>query len=319
VLAATAGTASAQRPGKIPRVGVLHVGSAKEPAPVQRNPFERGLRELGWIPGSSVVIDYRYAEGNAAKLAEHAGSLVGAGADVIVARGAAAIEAARQASSTIPIVMSATNDPVNEGFVTNLSQPGGNITGIAMLVFELDGKRLELLREVFPNVSRVAVLANPHADVARYDERISALQSSARSLKMQLVMFEVRRMEELASAFAAISQARVDALLARADPQVIDLKRSEIVAIAAKLRLPAIYPWRFFAEAGGLISYGPSLPGFHHRSATYVSRILKGAKPGDLAIEQPTTFELVVNLKTAKALGIELPKALLFRADELIQ
>jgi putative ABC transport system substrate-binding protein len=319
LLAAAVSRAIAQQAGKIPRVGVLHPGSSKEAASVQREPFERGLRELGWVPGSTVLIDYRYAEGNAATLLELAIDLVRSGVNVIVARANPAIRAAQRATTTIPIVMSASDDPVAAGFAKSMSRPGGNITGIAVLLWELDAKRLELLKEAFPRIGRVAVISNPNNDVGRYEERVSALQGTARSLNLQLEMFEVRRTEELTGALASIGRAKVDALLVRGDPQVIDPKRPEIAAMAAKHRLPAIYPWRYFVEAGGVMSYGTSLPGFHYQSATYVSRILKGAKPGELAVEQPTKFDLIVNLKTAKALGIEIPKAVLFRADELIQ
>lgn len=305
--------------GKIPRVGVLFPGSSKEPAMVQRDPFERGLRELGWVPGSNVIVDYRFAEGNAAVLPEVAGYLVRSGVDVIVARGNAAAHAARRATSTIPIVISASDDPVAEGLVKNLSRPGGNVTGIALIAFELDGKRIELLREAFPGIARIAVLSNPASESKRDKDRISALRLSMQPVNLQVEVFEVHRAEELPSAFAAMGRARVDALLVRGDPAILDQYRVEIAAAAARLKLPAVYWWRFMAEAGGLMSYGESIPAFHHRSATYVSRILKGEKPGELAIERPTKFELVVNLKTAKALGVEIPKSLLFRADDLIQ
>lgn len=311
--------AAAQQAGKLARIGVLHPGSAKEGPSVQREPFERGLRELGWIPGSNVVIDYRYADGDAAKLPQLAAELVRSKADVIVARGVPAIRAARNASASIPIVMSASNDPVAEGLVQNLSRPGGNITGIALLTFDLDGKRLELLKETLPAIQRVAVIASPDNEPRGYKDRIAELRAGASALKVSIELFEVKRAEELAGAFASIERGRFDALMVRGDPRVTDPHRHEIVARANKLRLPAIYWWRFYAEAGGLMSYGESIPGFHHRSASYVSRILKGANAGDLAIERPSKFDLTVNLKAAKALGIELPKAILFRADEVIQ
>lgn len=313
-------SAQAQKQGKVPRVGVLHAGSSKEPPAAQREPFERGLRELGWVPGSTVLIDYRYAEGNAARLADLAADLVRSGVDVIVARAPVAIHAARKATTTIPIVMSAGgHDPVGDGVAKNLSRPGLNVTGILSLIAELDGKRLELLKETFPRASRVAVLANPNIDAGRYPKNFEVLKEKARSLNLQLQAFDITRADELPGALSAIGQAQVDALLVRGDPEVLDPRRSEIVAVAAKHRLPAVYPWRFFAEVGGLMSYGTSFPGMHHRAASFVSRILKGANAGDLAIEQPTKFDLVVNVKTAKALGLEIPKAVLFRADEIIQ
>jgi putative ABC transport system substrate-binding protein len=309
----------AQQAGQIPRVGVLHAGHSNEASSVQREPFERGLRELGWVPGSTVLIDYRYAEGNAARLVELAADLVRSDVRVIVARGNPAIHAARQASGTIPIVMSAGEDPEGAGFAKNLSRPGTNITGVTNLIYELDGKRLEVLKEAFSHISRVAVLVNPNFDGAKYEERQVALQAAARRLNLQAQVFEVRSTNDLASALLAISNAHVDALLVRGDPQVLDPNRTQIVAIAAKKRLPAIYPWRFFVEVGGLMSYGASLQRHHYRAATYVSRILKGANPAELAIEQPSKFDLIVNLKTAKSLGMEIPKAVLFRADEIIQ
>jgi putative ABC transport system substrate-binding protein len=319
VLATAAGRVVAQS-GKIPRVGLLSPGTAKEPDSLQREPFERGLRELGWVPGSNVLIDYRYAEGTAARLKELAVELARAGVDVIVARSPVAIHAARQATATIPIVMSATtDDPVADGTVKNLSRPGGNVTGLVAPVFDLDGKRLELMKETFPRIGRVGVLTNPNFETSLFQARNAALHTSARSVKLQIETFEVTKPEEIAGAFAAMRRAQVDAVLIRADRYILDSNWREIAAMAAQHRLPAMHPWRFFVEAGGLMSYGPSLAAIHHRSATYVSRILRGAKPGELAVEQPSKYELVVNLKTAKAMGIEIPKGVLFRADELIQ
>lgn len=311
------GSAHAQQAGKVFRVGVLRPGSAKEPAWVQREPFERGLRELGWNPGSNVVIEYRYAEGDAARLSQVAGELKSM--DVVVTAGAPAAAAIRAASPAVPIVMAASNDPIGEGHADNLARPGRNITGIAIFTFDMDGKRLELLKEAFPKVHRVALIANPTGETKSYRERIDELRGAARRMGVEIEVFEVTRREDIAGALAAIERGRFDALMARAEPRVMDLARHEIVATAAKLRLPAIYAFRFYAEAGGLMSYGESIPAFHHRSASYVSRILKGAKAGELAFERPTKFELIVNLKTAKALGFEIPKSVLFRADEVIQ
>ena len=318
VLAAAAGRVMAHS-GKIPRVGVLSPLSAKESAEAQREPFERGLRELGWIAGSNVLIEYRYAEGDISRLPALAGDLIRSGIDVIVARGNPAIHATRRATATIPIVMSAAEEPIAEGFVKSLSRPGANITGITILTIELDSKRLELLKEALPSIVRVAVLTNPKFDGARHDERMAALHSSARSLKLQLQMFEVTTAEAMTDVFGAIGRGKFDALLVRADAQIIDSNRQQVVELAAKHRIPAVYAWHFFPHLGGLMSYGPSLPGFHYRSATYVSRILKGANPAELAVEQPTKFDLVVNLKTAKAMGIEIAKGVLFRADESIR
>jgi putative ABC transport system substrate-binding protein len=313
------GVALAQQARRTPRIGVLHAGSAKEPPAIQREPFERGLREHGWIPGSTVIIEYRYAEGDADRLPQLAADLVRTDVDVIVARANAAIQAARRATTKIPIVMSAyAGDPAAEGIVKNHSRPGGNLTGLVGHL-ELDGKRLELLKEAFPRISRVAVVSNPSLDGGRSKERMAQLYDYARALKLQLQVFEIKRATEIAETFAAIHKANVDALLVRGDPEVLDPYRAEIAAQAARLRLPAVYWWRFFVDAGGLMSYGDSIPAFHYRSATYVGRILKGANPAELAIEQPTKFDLIVNLRTAKSLGVEIPKAVLFRADELVQ
>jgi putative ABC transport system substrate-binding protein len=316
-LAAAPGQAAAQR--KLARVGVLHPGSSKEAASIQREPFERGLREQGWKPGANILIDYRYGEGDSSRLPRLAADLVRSGVDVIVARSNPATIAARNATSTIPIVMSATDDPVAAGFVASMSRPGGNITGIAVLLWEFDAKRLEVLKEAFPRISRVAVLANPNLDGPRYHEYVAVLRRMAVPLKLQLEMFEIGRTEDLEGAFARMRGSQIDAILVRGDAQVLDHHRSEVAALAAKYKLPAIYTWRFSVDAGGLMCYSTSLPDFHYRSATYVSRILRGEKAGELPIEQPRKFELVINLKAAKAIGIELPKAVLFRADELIQ
>jgi putative ABC transport system substrate-binding protein len=311
--------ASAQPRVKVARVGVLHAGSSKEAAAVQREPFERGLRELGWVPGSNVRIDYRYADGDAAKLPQQAAELVRLGAVVIVARGGQAIRAARDATASIPIVMSAIDDPVGEGFAQNLSRPGGNLTGIALLAFDLDPKRLELLKETFPRLRRVAVLASPDNEPKGYPGRIAALRTDASALKVTIEILEVNRAEALSGAFAAIERGKFDALMVRPDPRVMDLNRQQIIAAANKLRLPAMYWWRLYTESGGLMSYGESIPGFHYRSANYVDRLLKGANAAELAIERPSKFDLTINLKTAKELGVEIPKAILFRADELLQ
>jgi putative ABC transport system substrate-binding protein len=312
-------TASGQPSGKTPRVGVLNPGSSGESLTVQREPFERGLRELGWTPGSNITIEYRYAEGGTARLAELAAELVRLPVDVIVARGPIAIRAARELTATIPIVMSSAADPVADGSIKNLARPGGNITGIANLVWELDSKRLELLKETLPGLKRLAVLGNPRMEQARYSQLQNALLATARSLNLQLQVFDVSQPHEIPAAFAAMEKARAGALLIQADTQVLEPNRPQVVAMARKHRVPAMYPWHFYTEIGGLMSYATSIPGFHHRSATYVDRILRGANPGDLPVEQPTKFELVINAKTARALGLTIPQSLLLRADQVIE
>ena len=311
--------AEAQPAGRTPHVAVLNPGSATEAPAVQREPFERGLRELGWLPGATIVIEYVYGDGSATQLAAVTADLVRRGVEVIVARGPVAIRAAREATTTVPIVMSAADDPVADGFVGTLARPGGNVTGIANIVSDLDGKRLDLLQEAIPGLARVAVLTNPTMRPDRNRELIAGLSSAARTRGLELQIFAVTRSEEIPAAFAAIARARVGALLVRADTQVLEPNRSMVTTMAIRHRLPAMYPWHFYAEVGGLMSYASSIPGFHHRSATYVDRILKGAKPGDLPVERPTTFELIINLKTAGLLGLSLPPSLLARADEVIQ
>ena len=311
--------AVAQQARRIPRVAVLYTGSSTENAAVQREPFERGLRELGWVPGANIVIEYRYGDGTVERLTAAATELTRQGVEMFVARGNAAINSARRASPSIPIVMSSADDPVGAGFVESLGHPGGRITGIANLVTELDGKRLELLKEAIPGLRRVAALSNSAMWTSRWERVRSNVTSGARALGLDVQLFEVRRLEELDVVFTAIGKARAEALLVIADTLVLEPNRPRVVAAAAKYRLPAIYPWHFYTESGGLMSYATSIPAFHHRSATYVDKILKGAKPADLPVEQPTKFELVLNLKTAKALGLTIPPSLLARADQVIE
>jgi putative ABC transport system substrate-binding protein len=237
--------------------------------------------------------------------------------DVIVAEGAAATRAARHATRTIPIVMTGVTDPVGQGLVTSLARPGGNTTGVSLLNEELPGKRLELLKEMVPQRTRIAVLVNPA--LPAYASHMHNLTVAARALGLHLHVVEVRRADELEGAFAAMSRAGVDALIVIAEPALMDGLRGEIADLATTSRLPAMYDWRMYVETGGLISYGPSLPAVYRRAATYVDKILKGAPPADLPVEQPTKFELVINLKTAKALGLTVPPALLLLADEVIQ
>jgi putative ABC transport system substrate-binding protein len=309
----------AQPAGRTPHVAVLDPGSATEAPAVQRAPFERGLRELGWLPGATVVIEYVYGDGSASQLTAVVADLVQRSVEVIVARGPVAIRAARAATATVPIVMSAADDPIADGFVATLARPGGNVTGIADIVSDLDAKRLELLQEAIPGLARVAVLTNPTMRPGRNRELIAGLLAAARGRRIELQIFEVTRTEEIAGAFAAIGRARVGALLVRADSQVLEPNRSMLVVMAIRHGLPAMYPWHFYAELGGLMSYASSIAGLHQRAAMYVDRILKGARPADLPVERPTTFELMINLKTAGLMGLTLPPSLLARADEVIQ
>lgn len=310
----------AQSATRVPRVGVLNPGSSTESPGVQREPFERGLRELGWAPGSGIIIEYRYAEGRVARLGELAAELVRLKMDVIVGRSYAAVEAARRATNTVPIVMSAVDDPVFHGFVKSLARPGGSITGIANMVGELEAKRLELLKGAIPGLTRVGILENDAASIGpRRQVLNTALDAAAHALGLKIETFKIGRTEDLAATFAAMSRARVGAVLLRADVLILEPNRSRVAALAAMNRLPAMYPWRFYIDVGGLMSYATSIPAFHHRSASYVDRILKGAKPADLPVEQPAKFELVVSLKTARALDLTIPPSFLLRADEVIE
>lgn len=306
--------AGAQERAKMPRVGVLGPGSASEMLKVQREPFERGLRELGWNPSVNVLLEYRYGGESPTRLAQLAAELVSLGVDVIVARGPVAIRAARQATTTIPIVMATTADPEREGFVKSLARPGGNTTGIANLTWQLDGKRLELLKEVLPRLTHVAVLANP-----RNKDQFPAILGAAQSVGLQARVFEVTRPEEIGGAFGLLDKAPAGALLVATDIQVLEPSRARIVAMAARHRLPAMYPWRFYVDIGGLMSYSTSLHELHRRSATFVDRILKGATPADLPVEQPTKFEFVINFKAAKVLSLTIPPSVLARADQVIE
>ena len=308
----------AQQATTVHRVGrLLGVGSPHSGPDPPFEAFRQGLRERGYIEGQNLFLEDRYAEGSQERLRDLAAELVRLPVDVLVAEGAAAIRAAQHATRTIPIVMAASADPVGEGFVASLAQPGGNITGLSFLGAELPGKRLELLKETVPQSTRVAVLANPAFEV--YPLYLHNLTVAARALGLHLQVVEVRRAEELDPAFAAMTREHADALMVLADPLLMDTLLGQVVDLATTHRLPAMYNWRMYVEAGGMMSYGPSLLERHRRAATYVDKIFKGANPADLPVEQPTTFELVINLKTAKALRITVPPSVLLLADEVIQ
>jgi putative ABC transport system substrate-binding protein len=307
----------AQPPTKVHRVGRLSPGSPLL-GPHLWEVFQQGLRELGYVEGQNLVIEYRYAEGSEERLRDLAAELVWLQVDVIVAEGAAAIRAAQHATRTIPIVMAAPRDPVGQGFVASLAHPGGNITGLSYLGAELPGKQLELLKETVPQSTRIAVLANPAYPA--YASAVQNLTGAARALGLHLHVVEVRRADELDTAFAAITQAGADAAIVIPDAVLLNSQRGRVVAdLAATHRLPMMYGWREWVVAGCLMSYGPNEPAIRRRLAYYVDRILKGAKPADLPVEQPTKFELVINLKTAQVLGITIPPTLLFMADEVIR
>ena len=310
--------AKAQQAMKVYRIGRLVSGLPPTGPNPSLEAFRQGLRDLGYVEGQHLVIEYRYAEGRPERLPDLAAELVRLKVDMIMAGGIAAIRAAQYATRTIPIVMAATDDPVGEGFVASLARPGGNITGLSFLGEGLPGKRLELLKETVPQSTRIAVLANPAYPA--HEPLMNNLTRAARALALQLHVVEVRRADALDTAFVAMTQAGADALFVSPDSALLLWSlRGRIVELAAKHRLPAMYAFREWVDDGGLMSYAPSLPDTWRRAATYVDKILKGAKPADLPVEQPIKFELVINLKTAQALGLTMPPSLLLQADEVIK
>jgi putative ABC transport system substrate-binding protein len=308
--------AAAQPAGKMARVAYLSASSAAS-ATWGVEAFRQGLRELGYIEGRHILIEYRWADGRFDRLPALAAELARLKVDVIVASNTPAALAAKHVTSTIPIVTVTSGDPVGSGLVATLAHPGGNVTGLSLFpTLEISGKQLELLKEAFPTVSHVAGLANPANPPTA--GLLTETELAARALGLRLRVLHVREPKDFDDAFTMMKNERVPALLVIADPLVND-NRGRIVAFAATHRVPAIYPYRTFVDAGGVMSYGVDLSDLSRRAATYVDRILKGAKPADLPIEQPTKFELVVNLKTAKALGLTIPSSLLLRADHVIQ
>ena len=302
--------------GKVYRIGYLTVPS-RETGQDGANAFQRGLRDLGWIEGQNVVVDYRFADSNVDRLPDLAAQLVRLRADVIVAGAAAAVIAAQNATRTIPIVMFLASDPVSAGLVANLARPGGNITGLTSTAgLAIYGKQLELLKDVLPRVSQVAILVNPAAPL--HARVLREIEIAARALGLQRQVMEIRDPGEFDNAFAALTIARPDAIFAPADPMFFQ-HRARLAHLAAKSRLAAMWGAKEHAEAGGLMAYGTNLVDLARRAATYVDKILKGAKPGDLPIEQPTKFDLVINMKTARALGLTIPPSLLGRADQVTE
>jgi len=306
--------AQEQQARKVSRIGWLNVSSVAPNAAVTS--FREGLRELGWVEGRDVVIEYRSAEGRAERLPALAADLVRLKVDVIVAGGAAAPQEASKATATIPIVMTSGGDPVAAGLVASLARPGGNITGLATTSPELSGKRLELLKQAVPSLRRVAVLWNP--DNPGHGQALRAAEGAARTLGLELQPLEFRVHEHFEAAFQAAKRANSGALIALDDP-VTFRNRNVLVSQASNVRLPVMYGFRESAEAGGLIAFGPNIADLNRRAAAYVDKILKGTKPSELPVEQPTTFDLVINMKTARALGLTIPPSLLLRADQVIE
>jgi ABC-type uncharacterized transport system substrate-binding protein len=305
--------ARAQQPAKLPTIGFLATGSRSSWGS-WADAFVKRLRELGWIEGRTVAIEYRWAEGRRDRFAEFAAELVRLKVDVIVTSGAAGIYVKR-ATTTIPIVLAVASDPVGDGLVTSLARPGGNVTGLSLQTSDLAGKRLALLREAFPGVRRLAILASVgyHAAVLEMREA----QTAARTLGLEVVTLEIRQAEDIVPAIEAHKH-DADALFVGSGP-LMTSNQLRINTLALAARLPTISVLRENVEAGALMSYGPHFPDLFRRAAGYVDKVLRGAKPGDLPIEQPTKFELAINLKTAKALGLNMPPALLTRADEVIE
>ena len=306
----------AQQAPKIPKIGMLASTTPAGSAPFV-GAFRQRLRELGYVEGKTLVLELRYGEGKPERFPELARGLVGLKADVIVATSDAVIAAVKRETQTIPMVMAFSNDPVGAGFVASLARPGGNITGLSSVSSELSGKRLELLRDAVPGLSRVAFLWNPdvRGNLLDYKET----EAAARSLRLELQSVEASRTEDLDRAFSAVTSQRAQALVVPSGNPVGVTNRGQIASFAQKNRLPSMYGAKDYVDAGGLMSYGPNTAALFRRAATYVDKILKGARPADLPVEQPTKFELVINLKTAKALGLTIPPSLLQRADQVIQ
>ena len=315
VLVVTGTVAQAQQAKKVPRIGVL---SAPSPSffSTRLSAFLEGLRDLGYVEGKNISIEYRYAEGKLDRLPHLAAALVHLKVDVILTAGEFATLAAKNATSTIPIVFGVSEDAVGSGLVSSLARPGGNATGLTVLAAELGGKRLELLKESFPKVARVAFLwpsGGPRGNVP-----FTEMEAAAKALGLKLQSLPVRGLDDFEPAFEAAKREGAHALVTT-PTAVINTQRDRIVDFAAKNRLPAIYAGPEFVDAGGLMSYAPSYTDLYRRAATYVDKILKGTRPADLPVEQPTKFEFVINLKTAKQIGLTIPKSVLYRADKVIK
>jgi putative ABC transport system substrate-binding protein len=302
--------AMAQRGDASPRIGCL---TPTDPKNENQREFRRGLRDLGYIENQNIVLEYRFGSDRNDRLHEFAADLVRLNVNVIFTAGTEATAAARKATSTIPIV-AVSGDPIGSGFAESLARPGGNTTGLAILTPELSTKWIDLGREIVPGVSRIAVLLH------REDggPQLRALEPAARLLGVQVVVLRLQGPEEIAAAFESARQARAEVIVPLSSP-VLAAHRQTIVTLASRYRLPAVYEHRLFVNAGGLLSYGPNFAAIFYRAATYVDKVLRGARPAELPIEQPTKFELVINLKTAKALGLTIPPSLLLRADQVIE
>ncbi|MGE5213440.1 MAG: ABC transporter substrate-binding protein [Nitrospirota bacterium] len=307
--------AEAQQPEKLPRIGFLGATSAAvEKSRIEA--FQQGLRESGYVEGQNIGIEYRWAEGKLDRLAELAAELVRLKVNIIVSGGSTSSRAAKEATTTIPIVMAQVNDPVGSRMVASLAHPGGNITGLSTLVPELSGKRLELLKEIIPKLSHVALFGT--SSTPGNAEALRETELAAKAFKVHFQYIEIRGSKDVETAFRAATKNRVDAALVPGNPVLI-VRRRQIAELATKYRLPVAYGQPEYVEEGGLMSYGTSVADLYRRAATYVDKILKGAKPADLPVEQPKKFELIINPKTAKQIGLTIPPNLLARADKVIK
>jgi putative ABC transport system substrate-binding protein len=307
--------AAEAQPARVHRIGFISSASSSAMA-ARDEAFRQGLSALGYVVGQNITIEYRWADGKNERLPGFAAELVNLKLDVIVTHGGVATRAVQQASTTTPIVIAAADDPLAAGLVASLARPGANITGLSLMTPDLTPKRLELLKEILPGLTRVAVLWNSANPIS--EPELRKAEAAARSLGLQLQSLGMRDPHEFATAFSSMKREHAGIVFMLPDAMFFG-RRNEIVDLAASSRLPLVAHLREFADAGGLMTYGPNVADVHRRAATYVDKILKGAKPGDLPIEQPTKFELVINLKTAKALGLSIPPSLLVRADEIIQ
>jgi len=315
LLFALCSSAEAQQQAKVPRIGFL-TNNSPTTFPAGDAAFRLGLRELGYIEGKSIIIEWRYGEGKPDRLREMLNELIRSNVAVIVTGGPSATRLAKQSNRTIPIVMATDPDPVANGFVASLARPGGNITGVSTLAPEISGKQLEILKEVVPRLFRVAVFGTSFSPGNA--QRLKEVELAAAALGVKCQLIDILAADDVEPAFQKAAKGHADAVL-QLSSTVFNSQRSAILQLAAKTRSPMIYPWREFVEAGGLMSYGVRLTELHHRAATYVDKILKGTKPSDLPVEQPTKFEFIVNLRTAKQIGLTIPPNVLARADRVIR
>ena len=307
--------ARAQQPGRIWRIGVLETSPAASNA-ANFDAFRKGLRELGYVEGQNLILDYRSADGRAERFPQLAAELLRLNVDLIVTRGTPAVMAAKNATGTVPVVMAASGEPVRTGVVAGLARPGGNVTGLSALTSASVAKRLELMREMVAGIRRIAFLLNMGNPIS--PSSWEEFKTATPSLGFEAQLLDVRKSEDIVQAFDTAIAQRADAILVANDTVTL-ANRGQVVELAAKHRMPAMYHAREFVDAGGLMTYGVSYPDLYRRAATFVDKIFKGAKPADLPVEQPTKFELVINLKVARALGLDLPATVLARADEVIE